>query len=138
MTEQATTTVPDDAASELLGAEVHRVGNLTDDPVLRRGEHRGTPYATFGLAVDRPIVPGEWSGGRVTRFYDCVCFDSLARHIAASLRTGDRAVMVGHVELSSYESDDGSTGTRERLVVEAAGPELRWTTAKIARRKRGL
>jgi single-strand DNA-binding protein len=131
MTEQHTTATHD-AASELLGADVHRVGNLTDDPVLRRGTQRGTPYTTFGLAVDRPVVPGDWSGDRETVFYACGCFDGLARNVAASLRTGDRAVVVGHVELSTSVTDDGDVRARERLVVEAIGPELRWTSAKPA------
>ena len=104
---------------------------------MRRAWRSCTPYATFGLAVDRPVVPGDWSGERGTKFYDCVCFDSLALHVAASLRTGDRAVVIGHVELSTYTTDDGGTRNRERLVVEAAGPELRWRTAEVARRKRG-
>ncbi|MGH9014569.1 MAG: single-stranded DNA-binding protein [Acidimicrobiia bacterium] len=129
---ESTTAITDPA--EVLHAEVHKVGNLTDDPVLRRGEQRGTPWTTFGLALDAPVAAGDWSGERETRFYDCVCFDSLARNVAASLRKGDRAIVVGRLELTAYRADDGETRTRERLVAGAVGPELRWTTAKVTRK----
>ena len=44
------------------------------DPELRFGAEKGTPFTSFGLAVNTPKVPGEWSGEQRTDFYDVGVF----------------------------------------------------------------
>jgi hypothetical protein len=50
-----------------------KVGNLTRGPELRFSA-AGKPWATFGLAVERPVTPGDWKGEKVTDFYEVTTF----------------------------------------------------------------
>ena len=112
---------------------VTKVGNLTKDPELRFGAEKGTPFTSFGLAVNSPKVPGEWSGEQRTDFYDVVCFGTLAEHAAESLSKGARVLVTGRPELDRYESDDGTEHERKRIVASALGPDLRWVTVEVRR-----
>ena len=113
---------------------VTKVGNLTKDPELRFGAEKGTPFTSFGLAVNTPKVPGEWSGDQRTDFYDVVCFGTLAEHAAESLSKGARVLVTGTAwSWTSYECDDGTEHERKRIVASALGPDLRWATVEISR-----
>jgi single-strand DNA-binding protein len=117
-------------AAEVLGAEVAKVGNLTREPELRTAKS-GTPYAVFGIAVERPVVEGDWHGQRETIFYDVVCFGTVAGNAAASLKEGTRVIIVGRTETRAYETGDGEIRDVVRIVANAVGPELRWATATV-------
>jgi single-strand DNA-binding protein len=124
------------AKSDVLGANpesVTKVGNLTKDPELRFGSEKGTPFTSFGLAVNTPKVPGQWSGDQRTEFYDVVCFGTLAEHAAESLSKGARVVVTGRAEVDRYQSEDGIQRERKRIVAEALGPDLRWATVDVHR-----
>lgn|SRR5262249_1704924 len=110
--------------AEALGAHVAKIGNLTRDPELRTASS-GVVYATFGLAVERPVVEGDWSGERTTAFYDCVCFGTLAGNAAASVRKGTRVIVTGRTEIRGYQTRAGEVRDVVRIVVDAVGPELR-------------
>ena len=92
-TKSAATTRSDPPARNT--ESVTKVGNLTKDPELRFGAEKGTPFTSFGLAVNTPKVPGEWSGDQRTDFYDVVCFGTLAEHAAESLSKGARMLVTG-------------------------------------------
>jgi single-strand DNA-binding protein len=123
------------AAAEVLSVEVAKVGNLTRTPELRTAAS-GVVYATFGLAVERPVVEGDWSGKRTTTFYDCVCFGTLAANAAASLRKGTRVVVTGRTETRGYQTDSGEVRATLRIVADAIGPELRWARATVRKQRR--
>jgi single-strand DNA-binding protein len=135
MTRTRSTNQKTDAA-EMLGTTVAKVGNLTRAPELRTAAS-GVDYATFGLAVDRPVVPGDWSGHRETSFYDVVCFGTLAANAAASLRKGTRVVVAGRTETRADETAAGEIRTVVRIVADAVGPELRWARATLRRQRPG-
>lgn len=112
------------------------VGNLTADPELRFSSS-GKGWATFTIASDRPKVPGDWAGPRETTYVECVVFGSLAENAAETLRKGDRAIVSGRPELRELPEKDGMPAkTVRRLVANAAGVELRFATAAIARTAR--
>ncbi len=132
-------TQPEAAAGELLGAPVAKVGNLTRDPQLRTSDS-GVVYAVCGLAVDTPVVADdpETDAERVeteTRFYDLVCFGTLAENVAASMAKGTRVLVAGRVEVRAWTDDDGATRVVDRIVADAIGPELRWATATVTKRR---
>lgn len=112
-----------------------KVGNLTRDPELKFGAS-GTAYSTFVIAVDRPKVAGDWSGERVTDFYECVAFKQLAENVAESLEKGNRVIVAGDGELETYKDPDGNERTNKRIVCNHVGAELRFATAQITKVKR--
>jgi len=132
-------TNPEAAAAEVFGAHVVKVGNLTRDPRRQRSDS-GVDYSVCGLAVDTPAVVADDKGERVereTRFYDLVCFGTLAENITACLHKGMRVIVAGRAEIRTYSSDDGATRVVDRIVADAIGPELRWARAKVTKRPSG-
>ena len=114
---------------------VTRVGNVTRDPELRFGAS-GTPYAKFGLAVERPKVAGDWAGERTVEFYEVTAFKSLAENIAQSLRKGDRALVEGDASLETYVGKDGAEHEQKSILANAVGAELRFVTVEIHKPER--
>lgn len=110
----------------------YQVGNLTKDPELRYAGD-GKAYCRFGLAVERPKVPGEWSGERVTTFYEVTCFGDMAEHAAQSLAKGTRALVIGRGELEHWTDKAGVKQTSKRIVADAIGPDLRWAVAEVTK-----
>jgi single-strand DNA-binding protein len=111
---------------------VAKVGNLTREPELRFGLDTGNPYCRFGLAVERPKEPGNWSGERETTFFDATAFGTLAEHVA-ELGKGTRVLVIGKAELEHWTDDEGTERTTKRILVDACGPDLRWATATVKR-----
>ncbi|MGA8725438.1 MAG: single-stranded DNA-binding protein [Acidimicrobiales bacterium] len=114
-------------------ANVTKIGNLTRDPMLRFGKDSGKPFASFGLAVNEPKVPGDWAGDQRTDFYEVTCFGSLAEHVAESLTKGTRVVVTGRPELEHFAADDGTQRERKRILANGLGPDLRWAVADVRR-----
>lgn len=112
--------------------EVCKVGNLTRDPELHFAP-TGSAVARTGLAVERPRVPGDWNGERVTDFYELTIFRDLAENAAISLTKGTRVVVVGNAELEHWTDDQGLERTTKRVLVNAIGPDLRWATVVVQR-----
>ena len=79
---------------------------------------------------------GEWVDGEPTR-HACVAFGTLGEHIAGSLGSGDRVLIVGNVVTDAWDDKDtGDKRTAQRVLVDAAGPSLRWVTARINKAQR--
>jgi single-strand DNA-binding protein len=79
---------------------------------------------------------GEWSDGEPTR-HACVAFGVLGEHIADSLAKGDRLLVVGNVVTDAWQDkDSGDKRTAQRVLVDAAGPSLRFATAAVRRAQR--
>jgi single-strand DNA-binding protein len=125
------TKIDEEHQTKKLG-EVARVGNLTRD-FEERTSPSGTVYATTGLAVERPRVPGDWAGERQTTFYDLVVFRSLAENAAKCLAKGDRVVVVGDAEVETWTGDDGQEHTARKILVNGIGPDLRWAVAQVTK-----
>lgn len=116
------------------------VGNLTGEPELR--------FTPSGAAVCRFTVAhnpstydkqaGEWKDGEPT-FIDCSAWRGLAENLAESLKPGARVILYGNLRTHRWESDgSGKTPAGEKIArmvldVIAAGPELTWATAKVAK-----
>ena len=126
------------AESVALPAKVSKVGNLTREPELGFGRDSGKPYARFGIAVNRPKVPGDWAGEQVSDFYEISCFGSLAENVAECLQKGDRVVVVGRPELDEWEDKGGAPRITKRVVADAVGAELRFAQVEIKKAPRNV
>lgn len=109
-------------------------GNLTRDPELRFTAG-GSAVANIGVAVaHRYQKHGEWVDE--TSFINAVVWNTLGENAAASLRRGDRVIIVGRPTVRQYETTDGEKRSAFEIVVEDIGPSLRWGTTtfeKVAR-----
>ena len=111
-------------------------GNLTRDPEIRY-TREGQAHTTFGLAVNRRWQPRgseEWE--EATSFFDIVCWRGLAENVALSLVKGNRVVVSGRLDQSSWENDSGERRSRVEVTADEVGPSLRFATGEITRTER--
>ena len=99
----------------------------------------GKQVVRFPVLINRrrkdPDI-GEWVDGEPTR-HSCTAFGALGEHIADSLGKGDRVLIVGTVTTDVWaDKDTGEKRTMQRVLVDAAGPSLRWATARVLKAQR--
>ena len=112
-------------------AQVTLIGNLTRDPELRFTAG-GTAVASFGLAVNRRWMQnGEWQ--EKVSFFNATAWGELGEHMSSSLVKGSRVLLTGRLEQREYETKEGEKRNVVEIVVDDAGPSLRWATAEVAR-----
>jgi len=70
------------------------MGRMTRDPELRYTSN-GKAYTTFALAVQKTKDEAE--------FIDCVAWEKTAENIAEYFRKGNRILIQGRLNVSSYE-----------------------------------
>ena len=107
-------------------------GNLTADP-----EPRFTPagvgVAEFSVAENRTFdVNGEQQ--RRTDFYDVKAWRQLGDNVVASLKKGDRVVVIGRLERRSWEDQaTGQTRYRYDLIATSIGASLRFAKVDVTK-----
>lgn len=106
------------------------VGNLTADPVLREAAS-GNKRATFSVAVNEGQGDDE-----KTHFVNVTAFGTLGENVAASLKRGQRVVLMGR--LDTYKREVSVDGEQKNLtmvnfIASAVGPDLRWATAQVTK-----
>jgi single-strand DNA-binding protein len=113
------------------GAEATFIGNMTRDPELRYGQS-GKAWLTGSVAVNKRItVAGE--AKETTTFINWKAFGDLAENMAASFRKGTRVIVSGTFETDEYTDKEGVKRSSLVLVVNEAGPSVRWATAEVTR-----
>ena len=112
-------------------SQVTLIGNLTRDPELRFTAG-GTAVASFGLAVNRRWMQnGEWQ--EKVSFFNATAWGELGEHMSQSMTKGTRVLLTGRLEQREYETKEGEKRNVVEIVVDDAGPSLRWATAEVAR-----
>lgn len=109
------------------------VGSLTRDPELRFSA-AGIAFATARIGVRQYVPKGEPKPEPIYR--DVVTFGSLAENFVETCHKGDRLVVSGRMEQDRWIGSDGAVRTTTKLVADAIGPDLRFTTVQINRRER--
>jgi single-strand DNA-binding protein len=113
-------------------------GNIATDLELTYTT-TGKPVVRFPVLVNRRRKDpdtGEWADGEPTR-HACVAFGTLGEHLADSLTKGDRVLIVGNVVTDTWDDKDtGDRRTAQRVLVDAAGPSLRFATAAVRKTQR--
>ena len=102
------------------------VGNVTADPEVRFANN-GNPIATFTVAHNRrqKNADGTWEDGE-SSFIPCVAFGTLAENAGEQIRKGQRVVVTGRLQQRSWETPDGDKRSKIEVVLDSAGPDLRW------------
>ena len=117
--------------------QVTIVGNLTDDPELRYTPN-GAAVVKFRVAVNRRVQGrvGQLEGRRHVVLHGQRLADRWRRTVAESLTRGTRVVVVGRLQMRSWETQDGDKRTVVEIEADEIGPSLRWATAKVERQGR--
>jgi single-strand DNA-binding protein len=109
------------------------VGNVVDDPELRFTPS-GKAVCNFRLASTPRTKDGDqWKDGTTT-WLGCSVWDKPAENVAESLTKGVRVIVQGRLSTREYETREGEKRSSLELQVDAIGPELRFTTARVAGR----
>lgn len=112
------------------------VGNLTDDPELRYTPN-GAAVVKFRVAVNRRYkdASGEWKDGD-TSYFTVNAWRTLAENVAESLTRGANVIVVGRLQMRSWETQEGEKRTVYEIEADEVGPSLRWATAKVEKQGR--
>jgi single-strand DNA-binding protein len=117
-----------------MSTPVTLVGNLTADPELKFTQ-QGKALAKFTIVTSERYknADGNWEDKNTT-FWNVVCWNGLAEHVADSLSKGDQAIVFGRAFQKSWE-DEKTGEKRQRPEVEAksVGAGLDRASAKITR-----
>ncbi|SDQ06428.1 single-stranded DNA-binding protein [Quadrisphaera sp. DSM 44207] len=110
------------------------VGHLAADPVFRRTD-TGLEITRFRIGstpsrFDR--ATRQWVD-QPTSWWNVSCFRALAANAAASLRRGDRVLVVGRPSVRDWTREDGRTGTSADIEAESIGHDLAWGTTSFSR-----
>lgn len=106
-------------------------GNIANDPEIRQytdREGKQRSLLNFVVANNELVGGNEIFNGYV----DITAFNLLGANAAKSLRKGERVVVTGRIQQSTFEREDGTRGARVRLVANAIGLSLEFTPAKRA------
>ncbi len=112
------------------------VGNLTDDPELRYTPN-GAAVVKFRVAVNRRYQDqsGQWKDGE-TSYFTVNGWRTLAENVAESLTRGTRVVVVGRLQMRSWETQEGEKRTVVEIEADEIGPSLKWATTKVEKQAR--
>ena len=110
-------------------------GNMTKDIELL--------IAASGNAIGRGSV--AWNQSKkvgnnweeTPHYFDFVVFGDLAENVASSLNKGDRVIVEGRLDFSTWEDNEGNTRRTVSIVADSVSPCLRWATAQVSRIKKG-
>ena len=83
------------------------VGNLGKDPEMRYTPS-GVPVTTFSVAVNRRWTNQDGTPGEETTWFRVTAWRKLAETCSQYLAKGRQVMVIGRVQVSAYEGQDGS------------------------------
>lgn len=108
------------------------VGNLTDDPELRFTPS-GAPVCNLRIASNRRWTGRDGTTQEETTFVNVTAWRDLGENIAETLHKGDRVVVIGRLQIRSYDDREGVTRWVTEIVADEVAPSLRWAKASISK-----
>jgi single stranded DNA-binding protein (ssb) len=114
------------------------VGTVVNDPERRRTSG-GVTVANLRVASNvrrRDEATGSWVDGH-TNWYSVSAYRGLAEHTLASVRKGQRVVVVGAFKLREWESN-GRQGVAAEIDAFSLGHDLLWGTSTFTRQERAV
>jgi single-strand DNA-binding protein len=110
------------------------VGHLAADPVLRRTDD-GREFTRFRIGATRrrfDRATRQWVE-HPTSWWNVTCWRALAANTAASLKRGDRVLVVGRPSIRDWQREDGRSGTSADIEADSVGHDLAWGTTSFTR-----
>lgn len=92
------------------------MGRLTRNPEVRFTP-KGTPVASFGLAVSRRFRQDNDLKEEVT-FVDIVVFGKQAEHCGQYLTKGNSVIIEGRLQQRRWETEDGQKRSKHEIVAQ--------------------
>ncbi|APF39988.1 single-stranded DNA-binding protein [Neomicrococcus aestuarii] len=72
----------------------------------------------------------QWVEGQ-TNWFSVSAYRDLARNVVASLKKGDKVIVMGRLKIRSYTRQDSSIGTYVGLDAVTIGHDLTWATSTV-------
>jgi single-strand DNA-binding protein len=116
-------------SSSAMSATTTVIGNLTAEPELRQ-TNNGKSVINFSLAYT-PRRP-DGSDGQ-TSFYEITAWEYLADNIAASVKKGDRLLVVGRLSQQKWEDADGKNRSKLVITADEVCGTMRFHTLEMSR-----
>ena len=105
--------------------KVFLIGNLTKDPELSQ-TNSGISFCRFTLAVPRRFQNS--AGERETDFLNVIVWRGQAENCHKYLKKGSKASVLGSIQTSNYEAQDGT----RRYVTDIVADEVEFLTTKAS------
>ncbi len=93
--------------------KVFLIGRLTKNPELRYTVNN-VAVCRFNLAVDRPKLKDK---EQEADFINCVAYNKLAENITKYQSKGNQLAIIGRIQTSSYDAQDGTKRYTTDVVV---------------------
>lgn len=90
-------------------------GRLTRDPEIKQTQS-GVAVCSFSIAVDRAYKSGE---ERQADFIRCTAWRHSAEFLSKYFHKGDMVGVTGHLQVRSWETEDGQKREATEVVVDA-------------------
>ena len=94
--------------------KVIMTGNLTRDPELRVTQG-GISVARFGIAVNRPFSKDKENA---VDFFNIVTFNKQAEFVNKYFKKGQRIIIEGRLQTSSYTDKDNNKRTAVEIITD--------------------
>ncbi len=101
------------------------IGNLTKDPELAT-TNSGVAVCRFSIAVQRRFQNSE--GEREADFFNIVVWRAAGENCAKFLKKGSKCAVIGRLQNSSYEAQDGT----KRYTTEVVADEVEFLSSRSA------
>lgn len=99
------------------------IGNLTKDPELAT-TNSGVAVCRFSIAVQRRFQNAD--GEREADFFNIVVWRAAGENCAKFLKKGSKCAVIGRLQNSSYEAQDGS----KRYTTEVVADEVEFLSSR--------
>lgn len=110
------------------------IGNLTKDPQIRY-TNDGTPVTNVSVAVNRRTfnkMTNDWED-QLDGYFNGSIWRDHAANVAASLKKGDRVIMIGRLIQREYQDRDGNPRMSMDVMIDEIAPSLRWAQCQVTR-----
>ena len=104
------------------------VGGMTRDPELRFTAN-GLAVCSFGVAWSQRSQDRE----EKSHYFEVTCWRNLAENVAETLQKGNRVLVTGRLDFSTWDTPNGEKRNKVQIVAEDVAPSLMWTTATLNR-----
>ena len=115
------------------------VGTVTMDPELRKtGTGMSVLEVNFAGPKKRKFNPdiNQWENVEDDpQYFSGVAFGDLADNANATITKGMRVVIVGKLNYSSWQDQEGNNRSKVQIVIDEISPSLRFASAAVNRQE---